>query len=103
LIPFLGDGYKNEYIDATNLYVRDLPYSYDILVENLCDPSHISFAHHSFMNGADRYQESDDSYRLDLKLVSSKTSENGFVAIKDNPPVPEGNGEYKIEFKPPCL
>jgi phenylpropionate dioxygenase-like ring-hydroxylating dioxygenase large terminal subunit len=25
--------------------MRDLPYSYDFLVENLIDPSHVNFSH----------------------------------------------------------
>ena len=31
-------------------YVRDLPYSQDILVENFLDPSHVPFAHHSLQS-----------------------------------------------------
>ena len=27
-------------------YMRDLPYSYDILIENLTDPAHLPFSHH---------------------------------------------------------
>ena len=95
-------------LDATQLYVRDLPYSYDILVENLCDPSHISWAHHSYMNGADRYQPSDDAYQLDFtvgELAVNGTNAQGqaFVANKDNPPIPKEEGEYKVVFQPPCL
>jgi hypothetical protein len=33
-------------------YVRDLPYSFDFLIENLADPSHIPFAHHSLLGKA---------------------------------------------------
>jgi phenylpropionate dioxygenase-like ring-hydroxylating dioxygenase large terminal subunit len=44
-------------LDAADLYTRDLPYAWETLVENLCDPSHVTFAHHSIMNGADRYKE----------------------------------------------
>jgi phenylpropionate dioxygenase-like ring-hydroxylating dioxygenase large terminal subunit len=42
--------------DGTNFFVRDMPYSWDILVENLSEPAHVPFAHHSFMRGADRNQ-----------------------------------------------
>mmetsp|Transcript_11799 Transcript_11799/g.15408 ORF Transcript_11799/g.15408 Transcript_11799/m.15408 type:complete len:530 (+) Transcript_11799:62-1651(+) len=31
---------------VSGTYTRDLPYSYDILLENLVDPAHIPFAHH---------------------------------------------------------
>ena len=30
-----------------SIVARDLPYSFDILVENFMDPAHIPFAHHS--------------------------------------------------------
>ncbi|EIE23405.1 ISP domain-containing protein [Coccomyxa subellipsoidea C-169] len=33
-------------ISAASRYARDLPYSWDVLVENFLDPSHVSFAHH---------------------------------------------------------
>ena len=49
LIPELDDP---SFVDATDFFVRDMPYSWEVLVENLCDPAHIPFAHHSLMNGA---------------------------------------------------
>ena len=33
--------------DDTKYFVRELPYSFDFLVENFMDPAHIPFAHHS--------------------------------------------------------
>lgn len=36
-------------------FVRDLPYGYDALVENLLDPSHVPFSHHGVMGPARRY------------------------------------------------
>lgn len=33
--------------NITSFYVRDLPYSFDFLVENFIDPAHIPFAHHN--------------------------------------------------------
>ena len=51
LIDELNDSDK---VDATSFFFRDMPYSWEILVENLCDPSHIPFAHHGMMRTADR-------------------------------------------------
>jgi nitrite reductase/ring-hydroxylating ferredoxin subunit len=45
--PFL-----NESKDAS-IYVRDLPYSFDFLVENFMDPAHIPFAHHKLQSSRD--------------------------------------------------
>ena len=35
---------------AAKTYVRDLPYSFDFLIENFMDPAHIPFAHHSLQS-----------------------------------------------------
>ncbi|EIE23397.1 hypothetical protein COCSUDRAFT_47272 [Coccomyxa subellipsoidea C-169] len=32
-------------LDSGKRYIRDLPYSYDFLVENLIDPAHVNYAH----------------------------------------------------------
>ena len=93
LIPELDDP---EMIDGTNFFVRDMPYSWDVLVENLCDPAHVNFAHHSFMRGANR--DSDDKV-LNLKITN--TFLGGFAAAKDPPP-PNG-GQYDFTFTAPCL
>jgi phenylpropionate dioxygenase-like ring-hydroxylating dioxygenase large terminal subunit len=85
-----------ENVDGTNFFVRDMPYSWDILVENLCDPAHVPFAHHSFMRGADRNIE---TLQLDLKVTEE--TEQGFKAEKD--PYPTGNGQYDVKFQAPAL
>ena len=82
-------------IDATNFYCRDLPYDVSILIENLCDPSHIPFAHHSMMAGADR----NDVDRIDMEIVEEH--HNGFLAKKI--PYPAGKGRYDVKFQAPCL
>ena len=94
LIPELDDP---TIVDATNFYVRDLPYSWDVLVENLCDPSHIPFAHHQMMNGADRYGDVGD--QVNMEIVEEGTQ--GFQARKT--PYPTNLGRYDVEFRPPCL
>ncbi len=32
-------------LDTGKRYMRDLPYSWDFLVENLIDPAHVNYAH----------------------------------------------------------
>jgi len=44
--PSLPDLVLPDLNKLTNTKVRDLPYSYDFLVENFMDPAHIPFAHH---------------------------------------------------------
>lgn len=92
LIPELDDPDK---VDATNFFVRDMPYSWEILVENLCDPAHIPFAHHSMMKEADRNSPN----QIDLEIVDENNQ--GFLARKD--PYPSPPGKYDLKFQPPCL
>jgi phenylpropionate dioxygenase-like ring-hydroxylating dioxygenase large terminal subunit len=82
-------------VDATAFFFRDMPYSWEILVENLCDPSHIPFAHHGMMRSADR----DNVERIDMEVVEESSS--GFKARKS--PYPIGNGKYDVTFEAPCL
>lgn len=95
LIPELNDP---EMVDATNFFVRDMPYSWQVLVENLCDPSHVNFAHHSFMGGANR--NNPDSLHQQMNIVVSNETSHGFFAKKV--PSPE-NGRYNVKFQAPCL
>ena len=37
------------YFGKTLLLSADLPYSWDFLVENLMDPSHVAFSHHGIL------------------------------------------------------
>jgi phenylpropionate dioxygenase-like ring-hydroxylating dioxygenase large terminal subunit len=48
LLPEQQYPYLQEKIDKGATYIsRDLPYSWDFLLENFMDPAHIPFAHHS--------------------------------------------------------
>ena len=44
---------NDERIQGTEFFTRDLPYSFDFLVENFMDPAHIPFAHHSLQSTRD--------------------------------------------------
>jgi len=43
-----GEGTEND-----QMYVRELPYSFDFLVENFMDPAHIPYAHHKLQSTRD--------------------------------------------------
>lgn len=45
--PTLPDVAFPALLESPSFFTRDLPYSFDFLVENFMDPSHIPFAHHS--------------------------------------------------------
>lgn len=36
----------------TKVYMRDLPYPIDGLIENVVDPSHVPYAHHGYQVGS---------------------------------------------------
>mmetsp|Transcript_9028 Transcript_9028/g.13532 ORF Transcript_9028/g.13532 Transcript_9028/m.13532 type:complete len:525 (+) Transcript_9028:63-1637(+) len=59
--PFLQDS-----IDKNKVYyMRDLPYSADMLLENFFDPAHIPFAHHSLQGTRD------DAVPIEMKVLAN--------------------------------
>ncbi|KAI3450898.1 hypothetical protein Pfo_007563 [Paulownia fortunei] len=81
----------------TNLMIsRDIPYGYEILIENLMDPAHVPYAHYGIM----RMAKTPESLKADreggrpLEISIQKLDMNGFTARQifgDN------------FFIPPCL
>ena len=68
--------YNNIMNGANDLFVRELPYSFDILIENFMDPAHIPFAHHGLQG-----MRSDGS-PIEMKALVSNNSHLE-VAFKD--------------------
>ncbi|KAL3828874.1 hypothetical protein ACJIZ3_017676 [Penstemon smallii] len=73
----------------TNLMIcRDIPYGYEILIENLMDPAHVPYAHYGIMRTADR------EGGRPLEISIQKLDVNGFTSK-------QMFGENY--FIPPCL
>lgn len=59
--PFIDDEF-GEFLDRASAqgllypYIRYVPFSYDVLVENLIDPSHFSVSHHGVRPSISRYK-----------------------------------------------
>ncbi|KAL5708537.1 hypothetical protein ACHQM5_019324 [Ranunculus cassubicifolius] len=68
------------------LMSRDIPYGYEVLAENLMDPSHVPYAH---------YEKGDREGGVPLTINVTKLDKNGFSAERD------GGGFNK--FVAPCL
>lgn len=78
-------------------YTREMPYSYDVLVENLIDPAHIEISHHGALPHFSRYNagplnmgaidHEEHDYRNDI--LTTKSSLWGM--------------EFCLSFTPPCL
>jgi phenylpropionate dioxygenase-like ring-hydroxylating dioxygenase large terminal subunit len=75
--------------------VRELPYSFDFLVENFMDPAHIPFAHHSLQTTRD------EARHIPINLLTSlddgSAIEMSFEDIKRKKEVRQGI----MSFKPP--
>nr|BAJ85501.1 predicted protein [Hordeum vulgare subsp. vulgare]BAJ85910.1 predicted protein [Hordeum vulgare subsp. vulgare]BAK07770.1 predicted protein [Hordeum vulgare subsp. vulgare] len=101
--------------------VRDLPYGYDVLVENLMDPAHVPYAHKGLM-GKLRKKEDPGRVEFDVegggpvKMKIAEADIAGFLSEQDNSgyfryvapctfygsPLPkEEEGEEKKKKKPP--
>ncbi|XP_078180848.1 protochlorophyllide-dependent translocon component 52, chloroplastic-like [Carex rostrata] len=77
---------------------RDLLYGYEVLTENLMDPSHVPYAHHGLMNVKKRVDpgrvETDREGGAPIEITIEKLDINGFLAKQET-------GYFK--FVPPCL
>ncbi|CAN6487422.1 unnamed protein product [Victoria cruziana] len=67
---------------------RDLFYGYDTLMENVCDPSHIDFAHHKVTGRRDR-----------AKPLPFKLEDSGFWGFSGSS---DGNPRISSKFIAPC-
>ncbi|KAF5768230.1 putative pheophorbide a oxygenase [Helianthus annuus] len=50
--PYIPELDDPSYFDRTVMYTRDMPYGYEVLVENLVDPSHVPYSHAGIMPNA---------------------------------------------------
>eukprot|EP00897_Mesotaenium_endlicherianum_P005418 jgi/Mesen1/4904/ME000244S04073 len=63
---------------AYDLNGRDMPYSYETLIENLMDPAHVPFAHHKIM--------SNRNLGKPISLSVEKITANGYTGQADRGP-----------------
>ncbi|KAL5766963.1 hypothetical protein ACOSP7_017580 [Xanthoceras sorbifolium] len=73
---------------------RDIPYGYDVLVENLMDPAHVPYAHHGIMRIRKPDVKLDREGGRPLEMSVKKFDINGFL----------GNHEWGSgKFIAPCI
>jgi phenylpropionate dioxygenase-like ring-hydroxylating dioxygenase large terminal subunit len=73
-------------------YVRDLPYDFQTLVENVVDPAHVPFSHHGYQGNRDKVKYGD----YELKAVSDSARDRLAVEY-------EGiMGKSNLSFLPPA-
>ena len=72
-------------------FFRDLPYDYQTLVENVVDPAHVPFAHHSIQGNRDKVKYGD----YEMKVVP----EPGQIKVSWG----SNFGDGHVAFKPPNI
>lgn len=81
---------------AFHIYIRYLPYSFDVLLENICDPSHVGVSHHRLLPGLDRYKAAP----LQAKLIEGTARGQSTVAIEYNM-MTQSDARATFEFRKP--
>nr|XP_043631434.1 protochlorophyllide-dependent translocon component 52, chloroplastic-like [Erigeron canadensis] len=76
------------------MYTRDMPYGYEVLIENLMDPAHIPYAHYGIMPSPPSSVKLDREGGRPVEIKINKIDRKGFTS---NPQ----NGQWN--FVSPCL
>lgn len=76
------------------MFNRDIPYGYEILIENLMDPAHVPYAHYGIMRMPQPSVKQDREGGRPLEINVNKIDKNGFTANQQN---------SQWQFVPPCL
>jgi len=93
IIPELEE--KSDRVVKTTWSHRDLPYGWELFMENICDPAHVPVSHHGIMGS--RY--GDDKY-YDMLPLREMSTEDGFAY--EITPVPGNVKQAVHDFQPPC-
>ncbi len=93
IIPELEE--KSDRVVKMTWSHRDLPYGWELFMENVCDPGHVPVSHHGIMGS--RY--ADDKY-YDMLPLREMSTEDGFAY--EITPIPETTKTVLHDFQPPC-
>ncbi|XP_065878164.1 protochlorophyllide-dependent translocon component 52, chloroplastic-like [Euphorbia lathyris] len=62
---------------------RDIPYGYDILVENLMDPAHVPYAHYGIMRTRKPKEKADREGGRPVEMSVKKLDVNGYIGSQE--------------------
>ncbi|XP_044472321.1 protochlorophyllide-dependent translocon component 52, chloroplastic isoform X2 [Mangifera indica] len=62
---------------------REIPYGYEVLIENLMDPSHVPYAHYGIMQTRQPKEKKDREGGRPIELSVKKYDKNGFVGKQE--------------------
>jgi phenylpropionate dioxygenase-like ring-hydroxylating dioxygenase large terminal subunit len=98
---YLGDSKINYFpkdyynLSGTETFVRELPYSFYILLENFFDPAHVPFAHHKLQSNRE------SGSPIDVKLIKNK-NDSFSIEFEDFPKDNTTKRIGQMNFKMPC-
>ncbi|XP_071724546.1 protochlorophyllide-dependent translocon component 52, chloroplastic-like [Rutidosis leptorrhynchoides] len=73
---------------------REIPYGYEVLIENLMDPAHVPYAHHGIMQMRQPKEKVDREGGKPLNMTVEKLDKDGFIGKQ------EGG---RAKFMPPSM
>ncbi|KAM7280100.1 hypothetical protein ACFE04_007234 [Oxalis oulophora] len=62
---------------------REIPYGYEILIENLMDPAHVPYAHYGIMQMRQPEEKADREGGKPLNMTVEKIDKDGFISKSD--------------------
>ncbi|KAL4855799.1 Pheophorbide a oxygenase [Chlorella vulgaris] len=77
--------------------VREVPYGFDTMTENILDPGHTLFAHHGLLG------RREDAVGYAVKLQGDVSLEGGFVSTVGATSRSMQLSDRTLEFQPPCF
>jgi len=90
--------YDGTYSTPIQWVFRDIPYGWDMFMENTLDPSHAPVSHHGIMGN--RYK---DSTYIELTKLKNKLENDGFKYKVKNTIFNSDDSYTILDFRPPCL
>ncbi|KAM7280238.1 hypothetical protein ACFE04_007372 [Oxalis oulophora] len=75
--PFIPELANPSYVKQS--IIRDMPYGFEVLVENLLDPAHVAYAHNGLMPTIQLKEKVDHEGGRPLNLRVEKLNKNGFI------------------------
>mmetsp|Transcript_48579 Transcript_48579/g.128363 ORF Transcript_48579/g.128363 Transcript_48579/m.128363 type:complete len:553 (+) Transcript_48579:100-1758(+) len=76
---------------------RDLPYGWEVAMENVTDPAHVTVAHHNVISN--RYTSPGP---IEIDVVRKPTNKEGFKFKTIAPATPTPGVVGTMDFRPPC-
>ncbi|KAK9908986.1 hypothetical protein WJX75_005595 [Coccomyxa subellipsoidea] len=100
----LHDANGGEAVRFAAPYVRDFPYGWDVLAENLLDPSHVNFSHHGVLGNRDKPESGLTKIRPGPEPAAAPSAQDT-VSFEVESWVRQAGkvDKWSVQFIAPCL